>query len=469
MSKITLLLVDDDDSLRRVTEFMLKEDGYGVATARNGREALELFERSAIDIVLTDVRMPGIDGMALLPRLKALQPDLPIIMLTAHGTISAAVEAMKAGAFDYLTKPFSRDQLRASVAKAAEVGALKTENRRLRQIVAERFSFSAMIAGSRVMRDVADAAARVAQGDTTVLLLGESGTGKELLAKAVHTHSGRLRGPFVIVNCAAIPEQLLESELFGHRRGAFSGAVSDKIGKFEAAHGGTIFLDEVGDLPLLLQAKMLRVLQEHEIDKVGEPRSLKVDVRVIAATNRDLEKMIADGSFREDLYYRLAVVPLRVPPLRERADDIPYLAEHFLRKHGAQRGSEHHPPVQASVHAALSTYPWPGNIRELENVIQRALVLDRDGTIGMDDLPERFQVPGRRCGNVTVQLPDDGISLENVERDLIAAALEKHQGNQTRAAAYLDITRSALLYRMQKYGLDRDRPIAAVPPESEPS
>jgi two-component system NtrC family response regulator len=333
-------------------------------------------------------------------------------------------------------------------------------------MMAERFSFTAMIAGSRAMRDVADTAARVAQSDTTVLLQGESGTGKELLAKAIHVHSARARGPFVTVNCAAIPEHLLESELFGHRRGAFTGAVADKQGKFEAAGGGTIFLDEIGDLPLLLQVKILRVLQEREIDKVGDPRPHKIDVRVIAATNRDLEKMLADGTFREDLYYRLAVVPLRVPPLRERADDIPLLVEHFLAKHTARLNRSAVPSVEKAVYSVLNLYPWPGNIRELENVIERGLVLDRDGVLGLDDLPERLHAQGRRFGNVRVELPDDGISLEAVERDLILAALEKHGGNQTRAAAYLDLTRSTLLYRMQKHRLDREETPAVTSDES---
>jgi DNA-binding NtrC family response regulator len=458
MRKPTILLIDDDEGLRRVTEFTLKEEGYDVVTAADGRAGLDLFRKASCDLVLSDVRMPGMDGMELLPTLKAMSPDLPVIMLTAHGTITSAVDAMKMGAFDYLTKPFSRDQLRASVRKALEVADLKTENRQLRQMVVERFSFDALIAGSRVMRDVTDTAARVAQSDTTVLLQGESGTGKELLAKAIHLHSARARGPFIPVNCAAIPEHLLESELFGHRRGAFTGAVSDKQGKFEAAAGGTIFLDEIGDLPVLLQVKILRVLQEREIDKVGDVRPHKVDVRVIAATNRDLEKMIADGTFREDLYYRLAVVPLRVPPLRERTDDIPRLVEHFLAKHSAHLDRASIPSVREAVYSALNLYAWPGNIRELENLIERALVLDKDGVLGLDDLPERLLNQERRFGNVRVELPDDGISLETVERDLIVAALEKHGGNQTRAAAYLDITRSALLYRMQKHGLDRDAP-----------
>jgi two-component system NtrC family response regulator len=462
----TILAIDDDDSLRRVVEYNLAEEGYRVITAADGPSGLEAYQREAVDVVLTDIRMPGMEGIELLARLKAMQPELPVIMLTAFGTIDSAVEAMRLGAFDYLTKPFSRDQLRASVRKALEVAELRSENRQLREVVSERFSFANMIAGSRAMRAVSDTASRVAQTDTTVLLVGESGTGKELLARAIHFNSGRARGAFVTVNCAAIPEQLLESELFGHRRGSFTGAVVDKRGKFEMANGGTVFLDEIGELAPLLQVKLLRVLQEREIDKVGETRPIKVDVRVLAATNRDLEKMIAGGTFREDLYYRLAVVPIRMPPLRERVDDIPLLVDAFLEKH-AQRLGHARPAIQKDVYSAFNLYSWPGNIRELENVVERALVLDKDGVIGLDDLPDRLRTPAQRIGNVRIELPDEGISLEKVERELILTALEKHDWNQTRAAAYLDVTRSTLLYRMQKYALEREKaPADAAPEES---
>jgi two-component system NtrC family response regulator len=466
MSDKTVLVIDDDESLRRVVEYNLREEGYHVVTAADGRTGMQRFQEGNVDLVLTDVRMPEMDGIELLTHLKAMQPDLPVIVLTAHGTIDAAVEAMKLGAFDYLTKPFSRDQLTASVHRAIEMAALASENRQLRQIVSERFSFASMIAGSRAMRAVTDTASRVAASDTTVLLEGESGTGKELLAKAIHVNSSRSRGPFVTVNCAAIPENLLESELFGHRRGAFTGAVADKQGKFEAANRGTIFLDEVGELPLLLQVKILRVLQEREVDKVGDTRPIKVDVRVIAATNRDLEKMTADGTFREDLYYRLAVVSIRVPPLRERSDDIPLLVDHFLAKH-AERLGHPRPAVDKAVYSAFNLYAWPGNIRELENVIERALVLDRDGLLGLDDLPDRLKASGQRIGNLRIELPDEGISLEDVERELLLAALEKHNWNQTRAAAYLNITRSTLLYRMQKFGLERDKPASSPAAEAD--
>ena len=461
----TVLVIDDDESLRRVMEFHLQEEGYGVVTAVDGRAGLERFQAGPVDLVVTDIRMPEMDGMELLARVKAMQPDVPVVILTAHGTIDSAVEAMKLGATDYLTKPFSREQFKAAVRKALEVGALRTENRRLREVVAERFSFASMIAGSRAMRGVTDMAARVAQSDTTVLLAGESGTGKELLAKAIHFHSARARRAFVTVNCAAIPEHLLESELFGHRRGAFTGAVADKHGKFELANGGTIFLDEVGDLPVLLQVKILRALQEREIDKVGDPRPVKVDVRIIAATNRDLEKMIADGTFREDLYYRLAVVSIRMPALRERTDDIPLLVDHFLDKH-SERLTRPRPAMDKDVYSTFNLYSWPGNIRELENVIERALVLDRDGVLDAEDLPERLRIRAQRAGNVRFELPDEGISLDDVERDLLVAALEKHDWNQTRAAAYLGITRSTLLYRMQKFQIERGKPDAAERQES---
>ena len=452
----TVLVIDDDESLRRVVEYNLHEDGYRVLTALDGTSGFRAFQAEPVDLVLSDVRMPEMDGLELLTRIKAMQPDLPVIMLTAHGTINSAVEAMKLGAFDYLTKPFNREQLKAAVRKALEVAALTTENRYLREVVAERFSFANMIAGSRAMRAVTETASRVAQSDTTVLLEGESGTGKELLAKALHFHSSRAREPFVTINCGAIPEQLLESELFGHRRGSFTGAVSDKRGKFEAADRGTIFLDEIGELPTLLQVKILRVLQEREIDKVGETRPIKVDVRVIAATNRDLDKMVADGGFRDDLYYRLAVVSIRVPPLRERSDDIPLLVDHFLSKH-ADRLGRPRPTVEKGVYSAFNLYNWPGNIRELENVIERALVLDRDGVLGLDDLPDRLRSRDHRVANLRMELPDEGFSLEEVERELLLAALEKHNWNQTRAAAYLNITRSTLLYRMEKFALEREK------------
>jgi DNA-binding NtrC family response regulator len=450
----TVLLVDDDQSFRRVMQYQLHEDGYRVLPAADVASALQYFTTETIDVVMTDVKMPGASGMELLARLKAMKPDLPVLMLTAHGTIGAAVEAMKCGAFDYLTKPFTREQLRIALGKTLDVAALKRENRLLREAMAERLSFANMVAESRAMQHVTEIAARVAQTDTTVLLEGESGTGKELLAKAIHFHSGRKDHPLIIVNCAAISEHLLESELFGHRRGSFTGATSDKQGKFEAANQGTIFLDEIGDLPLTMQTKLLRVLQEGQVDKVGNVRPVSVDIRVLAATNRDLDKMVATGDFRDDLYYRLAVVAIRLPALRERTDDIPLLVEHFVAKHSVNIGRPQIAVAQ-EVSSLFNLYSWPGNIRELENVIQRALVLDRDNIIGLDDLPERVRVREPHLAKLRMELPDNGLSLEDVERELLIAALVKHGWNQTKAATYLNISRSALIYRMQKFALER--------------
>jgi DNA-binding NtrC family response regulator len=458
----TVLLVDDDHTFRRVMEYQLREDGYHVLTAPNMAAALREFNTERVDVVMTDVRMPGGDGLELLARLKAMQPDLPVLLLTAHGTIGSAVEAIEGGASDYLTKPFSHDQLRVALGKTFDVAALKRENRRLREVVAERFSLVGLIAESRAMRGVIEMASRVAPTDATVLLEGESGTGKELLAKAIHFHSDRKERPLVIVNCAAIPENLLESELFGHRRGAFTDAVADKQGKFEAANGGTIFLDEIGDLPLTMQTKMLRVLQDRSVDKVGDLKPTMVDVRVVAATNRNLEKMIADGTFREDLYYRLAVVPIRVPPLRERNDDISPLVDHFLAKYGARLGRTA-ATLDPAARSTLTLYSWPGNIRELENVIQRALVIDQDNIIGLDDLPDRLRVQRTKLAQLHLELPDGGLSIDEVERDLLSAALEKHAWNQTKAATYLNISRSALIYRMQKFGIERPDPPTEPP------
>jgi len=458
----TVLVVDDDQSFRRVLEYQLRDDGYHVLTAADVSSALQQSQAGPVDVVVTDVKMPGGDGMELLARLKATQPDLPVVMLTAHGTIGAAVEAMKRGAVDYLTKPFTREQLRIVLRKTLDIAALKRENRHLREVVAERFTFQGMIAESRPMHRAIEIASRVALTDATVLLEGESGTGKELLAKAIHFHSARESRPLVIVNCAAIPESLLESELFGHRRGSFTGATADKAGKFEAANEGTIFLDEIGELPMTMQAKLLRVLQSGEVDKVGDLRPTTIDIRIIAATNRNLEKMVVDGTFREDLYYRLAVVAIRMPPLRARTEDIPLLVQHFLAKHGARLGRTP-PAIADDVHPILKLYAWPGNIRELENVVQRALVLDSDQVIGLDDLPERLRAPERTLARLRMELPDDGLSLEDVERELLLAALRKHDWNQTKAAAFLTISRSALIYRMQKFGLERPDPAEPEP------
>jgi DNA-binding NtrC family response regulator len=447
-----ILVADDDDSLRRVLEFQLREAGYEVLTAADGQAALDVFTGREVDCLITDLRMPGLSGIELLRRASAINPETPVVVITAYGDIETAVEAMRAGAFDYVTKPFNRDQILLTVRKALVFGGALAENRRLRRLVHERFRLENVVGASPRMQRVLDVVERVARSDVTVLIAGESGTGKEVIAKGIHFSGPRSRRPFVAVNCAAIPETLIESELFGHRRGAFTGAVSDAKGKFEEASSGTLLLDEVSAMPPALQPKLLRVLQEQEVVRLGESAPRKVDVRIIATTNRDLRTMIEDGAFREDLYFRLSVVPVELPPLRERREDIPVLAEHFLKR-ACERHGCGDLRIEREVFAALSAYSWPGNVRELENVIERMVVLARGDTITTEDLPEQIRRPRPHAANVVLELPQEGLSIEQVEREIIRRALEMHGGNQTRTARYLDITRSALIYRMQKYGL----------------
>jgi two-component system NtrC family response regulator len=445
----TVLVIDDDDSLRRVIEFTLDEAGYRVLTAADGEEGLRLFARAAPPVVLTDIQMPGLSGYEVLRRIKADSPETLVIVITAFGTVEKAVEAMKLGAYDYLTKPFSRDELRLTVGKALAFRGLKEENVRLREQLAEKVDFGHLVGVSDEMQQVFEVVRRVAASEATVLITGESGTGKELVARALHHGSDRGQGSFVPVNCAAIPAELLESELFGHVRGAFTGAVKDRKGKFELADGGTLFLDEVGELPATLQPKLLRALQEREIEPVGgAPR--KVDVRVVAATNRDLEAAMAAGSFREDLYYRLAVIPVHLPPLRERRPDVPLLVRHFLAKHGGAAVS-----VSERALARLAAYDWPGNVRELENAVERMLILRRGETIDEADLPPKVRRLQTSAPGGVLNLPDEGYPLEELEKEAVLEALRRCDGNQTRAAAFLRIPRHVLVYRMEKYDIRR--------------
>jgi len=449
MKKPFILLIDDDPSLRRVIEYSLAESGYSVLPAASGEEGLALFQKEPCDAVITDITMPGISGMEVLVKVRKADPNVPVIVITAYGTIESAVSAMKQGAFDYITKPFNRDELRITLERALKMRRLEKENVRLRAEVIDRYRFDAIVGNSEKIREVIALAGRVAPSDATVLVTGESGTGKELLARGIHYSSGRAEGPFVAVNCAAIPENLIESELFGHVKGAFTGAVRDREGKFELADGGTLFLDEIGDLRVDLQAKILRALQERTIDRVGGVKQVDLDVRVIAATNKDLEREVRQGNFREDLYYRLSVVTLQMPPLRDRKDDIPVLAEHFLRKFNPGHAVRLAPDALA----LMTAYGWPGNVRELENVMERASVLKRGDTITRQDLPEKLGRRATGAAEVLLNLPEEGLSLEELEKDLIIKALEKHKGNQTRAAEYLRITRPTLIYRLEKYGL----------------
>jgi DNA-binding NtrC family response regulator len=449
MKKPSILLIDDDDSLRRVMEFSLTEAGYKVQAAASGEDGLRLFDKDAFDAVITDITMPGMGGMEVLARVRKRDEQLPVVVITAYGTIESAVEAMKNGAFDYITKPFNRDELRLTLGKALKMRRLEKENIELRAEVTDRHRFESIIGVSEKIRTVLDLAGRVAASDASVLITGESGTGKELLAKGIHYNSPRADGPFVAVNCAAIPENLIESELFGHVKGAFTGAVKDREGKFELAGGGTLFLDEIGDLRIDLQAKILRALQERQVDRVGGSHPIAVDARVIAATNKDIERAVKEGGFREDLYYRLSVITLHMPPLRERREDIPLLVSHFLKKFSVDAELR----IAAEALLTMKTYGWPGNVRELENVIERASVLKRGEVITVADLPDKLKKEKADVGNIILNLPDEGISLEDLEKNLIIKALERNKGNQTRAADYLRITRPTLIYRMEKYGI----------------
>ena len=449
MKKTSILLIDDDDSLRRVMEFSLVEAGYRVQAAPSGEDGLRLFDADVFDAVVTDITMPGMSGIEVLKTIHRKDAHLPVIVITAYGTIESAVEAMRQGAFDYITKPVSRDELRLTLDKAIKMRRLEQENVELRTAVTDRYRFENIIGSSGNIHDVLDLAGRVAASDASVLITGETGTGKELLAKGIHFNSRRADSPFVAINCAAIPENLIESELFGHVKGAFTGAVKDKEGKFELAAGGTLFLDEIGDLRIDLQAKILRSLQEREVDRVGGSRPISVDVRVIAATNKDIERAVKEGAFREDLYYRLSVITLAMPPLRERRDDVPLLASHFLKKFN--KGFEVRMDPEAL--SLLTSYGWPGNVRELENMIERASVLRRGDLITREELPDKLKQKTGGVENIILNLPDEGISLEDLEKSLIIKALEKHKGNQTRAAEYLGITRPTLIYRMEKYEL----------------
>ncbi|BBA69843.1 sigma-54-dependent transcriptional regulator [Geobacter sulfurreducens] len=442
-----VLIVDDDVSLRRVLEYNLQEEGYDVITAGSGEEGLRLFDERSPALVVTDLKMPGMGGFRLLQEVKGRSPETAVIVITAFGAVETAVDAMKAGAYDYITKPFNRDALKLTVKKALEMLGLSRENRRLREALTEREDYRSIVGISRRMEEVFRVVDRVADTDATVLITGESGTGKELVARAVHTRSSRRAAPFVAVNCAAIPRDLLESELFGHVKGSFTGAVRDKAGKFQQAEGGTLFLDEVGELPVELQSKLLRALQEKEVQQVGGTEVRKLDVRVVAATNADLEQAIEEGRFREDLYYRLSVIPIHLPPLRERKEDIPLLVRHFAARHGGDRVA--FAPETLEV---MADYGWPGNVRELENTVERLLIMRGSDTIAPADLPDKVRsrrAPSTECP--VISLPDEGYSLEQLEREIVVEALERNNWNQSSAARFLRIPRHTLIYRMEKY------------------
>jgi DNA-binding NtrC family response regulator len=453
MEKVKILIAEDEQNQRELLEGFLKKEGFSVTATSNGLEALTEAGDSWFDLVLLDYKMPGMDGLQTLREIRKLNPDIPVMMMTAYGTVETAVSSMKAGALDYLPKPIDLDELILKFQKILERSTLVRENRELKARLQERARFDQIVYGSPGMMEVMGLVARVAPSAATILIRGESGTGKELIANAIHHASPRAGQSFIKVSCAAIPEALLESELFGHERGAFTGAAQRRIGRFEEADGGTIFLDEIGDLSPAIQVKLLRVLQEKEIQRVGSNATLKVDVRVITATHRNLEEAIRKGSFREDLYYRLNVISIPLPPLRERREDIPLLIDHFLKEYSAENQKKVS-DVSKEAKSLLLRYPYPGNVRELENMIERAVVLCRGEIITSQDLPfhvrdetseKLWQNPGRER-----TLPE---SLEEIEKDLIVRALHQHQGIQTRAAEALGISERVLRYKIKKYGI----------------
>jgi two-component system NtrC family response regulator len=446
-----ILIIDDEKVQREMLAGFLNKQGYRTVAVEDGVKGLERFSAGSFDLVLSDFRMPGMDGLALLKEMKRRNPEAVVIMMTAYGTVNTAVAAMKEGAYDYLTKPIDLDELVLRIQRVEREALLKRENRELKEELRRKFRADFIITASGKMEEALNLVGRVAPSQATVLILGESGTGKELFARAIHYASPRAGQPLVKVNCAALPENLLESELFGHEKGAFTGAVARRVGRFEQADGGSIFLDEIGDLSPALQAKLLRVLQEKEIERVGSSQTLKIDVRLIAATNRNLEEAIRKGAFREDLYYRLNVVTLTLPPLRERKEDIPILIDHFLKKYSRENKKEVVSTTK-EVRDLLMQYEYPGNVRELENVIERAVVLCRGNTLTLQDLPLNLRggkmemSPGeQREGG---SLPK---TIENLERQLILSALERSGGIQTRAAEELGINERVLRYKMKKY------------------
>jgi two-component system NtrC family response regulator len=450
----TILIVDDEKNYLVVLEALLSAEGYEIITADNVRDALRLMEESDLDLVLTDMKMPGMSGMDLLVESKRRKPEVPVIMMTAYGTIEMAVEAMKKQAYDYITKPFQNEELKLTIKKALENYRLIKENRRLSEALSERHRYRNIIGKSRPMLQIYDLIDKVAQSKASVLITGASGTGKELIAKAIHYEGPRRGRPFISVNCGALTETLLESELFGHEKGAFTGAVALKKGRFELADGGTLFLDEVGDMPPSLQVKLLRVLQEMEFERVGGTKTLKVDVRVLSASNRNLKEDVSSGLFREDLYYRLNVIHIDVPPLRERLEDIRLLVNHFIEKYRKDEGKDKI-ELSPEVWQTLYAHSWPGNIRELENIIERAVVLNSDGVIELKDLPAEFSKRREELDVDRFVPPDAPLQtvLEEVEEKMIRRALRQSDNVQSHAAERLGITKSLIQHKMKKYNI----------------
>jgi DNA-binding NtrC family response regulator len=447
--KKRILVVEDEEKLRRVIELQLVSAGFDVDKAASAEEGLKIVDRA--DLVLTDLRLPAMDGLEFLALIRRQDSQTPVIMMTAFGSVENAVEAMKSGATDFLLKPFSLDHLMQVVQKALEMRALRDENRQLKEQLGRRYEFDNIIGRSEPMQEIFAAIERVAPTRATVLLAGESGVGKDLIARAIHFHSPRRDRPLVKINCSAIPENLMESELFGYEKGAFTGAQTSKPGKFEQADTGTVFLDEIGDVPAAIQVKLLRILQEREFERLGSNVTRHIDVRVIAATNQDLRAALEQGTFREDLYYRLNVVPLNIPSLRERKQDIPFLANHFVRKLAPDTGCRVESITDAAMEKLIA-YHWPGNVRELENVIERSLVMC--GGTELDAADIRLEnAPRPRAQNDASFVPD-GMSLDEYEQEIIREALRRAAGNKSQAARLLGLTRNALRYRLTQMGME---------------
>lgn len=451
-----ILVVDDEENVRRMLMTAFALQGHETLSASNGDDALQSFSDSPPDVVLMDIRMPEMNGIDALKAMRERHPRIPVILMTAYAEVETAVEALRSGAFDYVIKPFDLDEINLLIHRALQMQAMKQEIRSLHQALSTSWQWGHILTHSPAMMDICKDTAKIALSQASVLISGESGTGKELIARAIHYNSRRASGPFIKINCAALPESLLESELFGHEKGAFTGAQTLRQGVFERAHEGTLLLDEIGEMPLLLQAKLLRILQEREFERIGGHHTIQVDIRIIAATNRDLPAMVSAGTFREDLYYRLNVIHLTLPPLRERREDIPLLANHFLQKFSAenQRDIIEIDPVALSL---LTTWSWPGNIRELSNVIERAVVMSSGTVIFAEDFPAHFR-QGANTIHAPTPVPAGERNLKEEmkreERRIIMEVLDQQDGNRTRCALMLGISRRALMYKLQEYGID---------------
>lgn len=454
MIRKKILIVDDEEGMRHMLSIILKKEGYSPEAVASPKVALERLQDETIGFVLSDIRMPEMDGLKFLSEAKKIRPDVCFLMMSAYGNLDTALEAVKMGAYDYINKPFKPDEIVFTIRKAEERERLQSENTMLRGTIQREFSFDNIVAKSSKMLEIFETIKKVSDYKTTVLLLGESGSGKELIARALHYNSSRRTQPFITVNCGAIPENLLESELFGHVKGSFTGAIRTKKGLFEEADNGTLFLDEIGELPLLLQVKILRALQEEEVRRVGDSAAIKIDVRIIAATLKDLTKEVEQGNFREDLYYRLNVLPINIPSLRERKEDISILVDHFIKKHN-RKLNLNITGVAVEAMNLLLDHDWPGNVRELENTLERAIVLTTGPKIKPESLPANIREATHSGG---MRLGDDDFSIKKMSRimeeELILKALRKTKGNRTKAAKLLEISHRALLYKIKEYNLE---------------